>query len=144
METLSRIYRIQYEDLRKMVNHMALARRKIRILSGGRAQKEKRKQGRRRTDCPEAYADLAYLLSEMFDTIEGYIGPEDFTTPLYHQVAQLVFAQHEEGSGESRKTAEPVFRSGRTKRGGFSVSRFPPSGRAGGSQTGGAGNRNAV
>ena len=27
----------------------------------------------------------------------GIIGPEDFTTPLYHQAAQLFFAQHEEG-----------------------------------------------
>ena len=34
----------------------------------------------------------------MFDTIAGYVGPEDFITPLYHQVAQLVFAQHEEGA----------------------------------------------
>ena len=65
METLSRIYRIQYEDLRKMVNHMALAPKKNPDpVRAGRAQKEKRKQGRRRTDCPEAYADLAYLLSE--------------------------------------------------------------------------------
>ena len=33
----------------------------------------------------------------MFDTIAGYITPEDFVTPLYHRAAELVFAQHEEG-----------------------------------------------
>lgn len=42
---------------------------------------------------------LTWLTSypKMFDTIAGYIGPEDFTTALYHQVAEIVFAQHEEG-----------------------------------------------
>ena len=44
METLSRLYRIQYEDLRKMVNHMALSRRKALSLYGrGRDQEEERK-----------------------------------------------------------------------------------------------------
>ena len=51
METLSRIYRIQYEE-------------ESGSCPAGRTQEEERKQGRRRTDCPEAYADLAYLLSE--------------------------------------------------------------------------------
>ena len=78
---------------------MALAPKKNPDPVRREGPQEERKQGRRRTDCPEAYADLAYLLiRKWFDTIDGYIGPEDFTTPLYHQVAQLVFAQHEEGA----------------------------------------------
>ena len=99
METLSRIYRIQYEDLRKMVNHMALAPKKnpdpVR-----REGPRKKKENREDAGQTAQKLMLTWLTSypKMFDTIDGYIGPEDFTTPLYHQVAQLVFAQHEEGA----------------------------------------------
>ena len=43
---------------------------------------------------------LTWLASypSMFDTIAGYITPEDFVTPLYHRAAELVFVQHEEGA----------------------------------------------
>ena len=42
---------------------------------------------------------LTWLTSypSMFDTIEGYITPEDFVTPLYHRAAELVFEQHQAG-----------------------------------------------
>ena len=99
METISRIYQIQFEDLRKMVNHMALTPRKssepVRT-EGPRKKKENREEGGQTAQ----KLMLTWLASypKMFDTIAGYIGPEDFITPLYHQVAQLVFAQHEEGA----------------------------------------------
>ena len=99
METISRIYQIQFEDLRKMVNHMALTPRKssepVRT-EGPRKKKENREEGGQTSQ----KLMLTWLASypKMFDTIAGYIGPEDFTTPLYHQVAQMVFAQHEEGA----------------------------------------------
>ena len=99
METISRIYQIQFEDLRKMVNHMALTPRKssepVRT-EGPRKKKENRDEGGQTAQ----KLMLTWLASypKMFDTIAGYVGPEDFITPLYHQVAQLVFAQHEEGA----------------------------------------------
>lgn len=98
METISRIYQIQFEDLRKMVNHMALAPQKSSDTvrrEGPRKKKENKEDGGQTAQ----KLMLTWLTSypKMFDTIAGYIGPEDFTTPLYHQVAEIVFAQHEEG-----------------------------------------------
>ena len=42
---------------------------------------------------------LTWLTSypSMFKTIDGLIEPADFTTPLYHKVAEMVFEQHKEG-----------------------------------------------
>ena len=42
---------------------------------------------------------LTWLVSypSMFDTVRGYIGPDDFTTPLYHTVAELLYEQHAQG-----------------------------------------------
>ena len=83
METLSRIYRIQYEDLRKMVNHMALAPKKNPdpVRREGPRKKKENKEDAGQT---AQKLMLTWLTSypKMFDTIEGYIGPEDFTTPL--------------------------------------------------------------
>ena len=41
---------------------------------------------------------LTWLTSypKMFETISGYITPDDFTSPLYQEVAKLLFAQYEE------------------------------------------------
>ena len=98
MESISRLYQIQFEDLRKMVNRMALA---------GTAQtarprteiRSKKKEDREDASKTAQKLMLTWLTSypSMFDTIEGYIDAEDFTTPLYHQAAGLVFAQHQEG-----------------------------------------------
>lgn len=98
MESISRLYQIQFEDLRKMVNRMALAgtaqtaRPRTEIHS-------KKKEDREDASKTAQKLMLTWLTSypSMFDTIEGYIDAEDFTTPLYHQAAVLVFAQHQEG-----------------------------------------------
>ena len=81
-----------------MVNRMALA---------GTAQtarprteiRSKKKEDREDASKTAQKLMLTWLTSypSMFDTIEGYIDAEDFTTPLYHQAAVLVFAQHQEG-----------------------------------------------
>ncbi|HJC62214.1 MAG TPA: DNA primase [Candidatus Blautia merdavium] len=98
MESISRLYQIQFEDLRKMVNRMALvgtaqtARPRTEIRS-------KKKEDREDASKTAQKLMLTWLTSypSMFDTIEDYIDAEDFTTPLYHQAAVLVFAQHQEG-----------------------------------------------
>ena len=98
MESLSRIYHIKFEDLRKMVNNMALggASTAVSKKPETRTRKKENKEDAGRT---AQKLMLTWLASypAMFDTIAGYITPADFTTPLYHQVAELVFAQHEEG-----------------------------------------------
>lgn len=98
IESISRTYQIKFEDLRKMVNSMALS-------GTAAAVKQRTEPVSRKKDSRESGGQTAQKLMltwltsypAMFDTIDGYIGPSDFTTPLYHQAAQLVFAQHEEG-----------------------------------------------
>ena len=64
MESISRIYQIKYEDLRKMVNNMALGGSSFGTVQAYRSQNQKkREQGRCRSYSPETDADLADFLS---------------------------------------------------------------------------------
>ena len=99
MESLCEIYRIKFEDLRKMVNHMALSG-VSQISAGQRIRETKEKKENRENGGKKAQKlMLTWLTSypSMFDTIEGYITPEDFVTPLYHRASELVFEQHQAG-----------------------------------------------
>lgn len=99
MESLCEIYRIKFEDLRKMVNHMALSG-VSQVSAGQRIRETKEKKENRENGGKKAQKlMLTWLTSypSMFDTIEGYITPEDFVTPLYHRAAELVFEQHQAG-----------------------------------------------
>lgn len=98
MESISRIYQIKVEDLRKMVNNMALGGTSMGTVKRAEARARK-KENKEDAGHTAQKLMLTWLTSypAMFDTIAGYITPADFTTPLYHKVAELVFAQHEEG-----------------------------------------------
>ena len=98
MESISRIYQIKVEDLRKMVNNMALGGTSMGTVKRAEARSRK-KENKEDAGHTAQKLMLTWLTSypAMFDTIAGYITPADFTTPLYHKVAELVFAQHEEG-----------------------------------------------
>ena len=98
MESISRIYQIKYEDLRKMVNNMALGGSSFGTVQRTEARTRK-KENKEDAGHTAQKLMLTWLTSypAMFDTIAGYITPADFITPLYHKVAELVFAQHEEG-----------------------------------------------
>lgn len=98
MESISRNYQIRYEDLRRMVNNLALSGTAISAKPRPpvkERRKDKKEDGR---DASQKLM-LTWLTSypKMFDTIEGYISPDDFTTPLFRQVAELLFEQHEQG-----------------------------------------------
>lgn len=98
IESISRIYHIKFEDLRKMVNTMALSGR-----TAPQIQRQEPRSGKRNTKEDGGQTAQKLMLTwltsypAMFDTIAGYITPADFTTPLYHQAAEMVFAQHAEG-----------------------------------------------
>lgn len=98
MESISRKYQIRYEDLRRMVNNLALSGTDISAKPKAPAKERKREKKEDGRDASQKLM-LTWLTSypKMFDTIEGYIGPDDFTTPLFHQVAELLFEQHEQG-----------------------------------------------
>ena len=98
MESVSEKYQIRYEDLRRMVNNLAL--RANTIPAAPRNLHVKSKNEKKEGGIEESQKLMLTWLTSypgMFDTINGYIGPEDFTTPLYHKVAELLFEQHENG-----------------------------------------------
>ena len=104
MESISRKYQIRYEDLRRMVNNLALSGTAISAKPKTPVKERRREKKEDSRDASQKLM-LTWLTSypKMFDTIEGYIGPEDFTTPLFHQVAELLFEQHEQGDVNQAK-----------------------------------------
>ena len=93
-----RRYGISVEDLRKRVNTLAMrgtpAEKRIQLKSGDSPLKKK-----------ESGADksqklmLTWLVTYpgIFDTVEKYLTPSDFVVPLYKEVAEMLWNQHEEG-----------------------------------------------
>lgn len=91
-------YRIEPENLRKMVNRMAMQ-------GVGIQEPMKPKSGQNR---PREKQDgyemsqklmLTWLTSypEIFGQVSQYISPDDFTNPLYHTVAEMLYRQYSDG-----------------------------------------------
>ena len=98
---------IPYEDLKRLVNHMGMqagiqpARTSKTSGDGyGRdtdsRKKKEKDDGIRRSQ----RLLLTWLIErpELFEKIKGIVDAEDFKEPLYHQVAQMVFGDHEKGN----------------------------------------------
>ncbi|MEE1304884.1 MAG: DNA primase [Agathobacter sp.] len=89
-------YHIAFEDLRKLVNNLALKgegiKPKPQLKSGINANKKKEdgmKQSQKLL--------LTWLIEDtrLFSVIKGKITPEDFTEELYNRVATMLFEQYE-------------------------------------------------
>lgn len=89
-------YHIAFEDLRKLVNNLALKgegiKPKPQLKSGINANKKKEdgmKQSQKLL--------LTWLIEDtrLFSVINGKITPEDFTEELYNRVATMLFEQYE-------------------------------------------------
>ena len=87
-------YGVSTEDLRKRVNTLALkgtpAEHRIQPKTGSQEKKKK--------DTASAQAQklmLTWLVSypKVFDKAAQYLSPEDFTVPLYREVAEMLFEQ---------------------------------------------------
>ena len=91
-------YGISVEDLRKRVNTLALkgtpAEQRIQPKTTG-AQPRKRDSASEKAQ----KLMLTWLVTYpgIFDTVIRYIQPSDFVVPLYRQVAEMLYQQHEEG-----------------------------------------------
>lgn len=98
IESISARYQIKFEDLRRMVNNMALSGTGVAVKPRTEAV-SKKKEGKEDAGHTAQKLMLTWLSSypSMFKTIDGLIEPADFTTPLYHKVAEIVFEQHKEG-----------------------------------------------
>ncbi len=122
IQSLSRMYQVSPEELRRMVNRMALQGKPVQDTTSYRTASPK---ARDKTDAKEMSQKLmlTWLTSypEIFSEVARYIGPEDFQNPLYHRVAQLLFEQYEKGDlnparilnrfedGEEQKQVAAVF-----------------------------------
>lgn len=98
IEAVAKAYRVGYEELKKLVVKTA-------IQSGQATPAVRPKQTQDKTVPKEdghmksQKILLTWLIDheELFPQISRYITPEDFTTDLYRQVAELLFEQYEQG-----------------------------------------------
>ncbi len=104
MEAVARKYHIRYEELKKMVNQMAMkgtpAQDYVKPKSGIQNKKEEESGNDKAQKLM-----LTWLVSypETFKVTKPYIGPDDFTTPLYHTVAKLLYEQYSQGETNPAK-----------------------------------------
>ena len=91
-------YGISVEDLRKRVNTLALkgtpAEQRVQPKTTG-AQPKKRDSASEKAQ--KLMMTWLVTYPGIFDTVVRYIQPSDFVVPLYRQVAEMLYQQHEEG-----------------------------------------------
>ena len=95
---------IPYEDLRRLVNRLGNqlgpAPVKKRSDEYGEPREVKKKKEKDDGIRRSQRLLLTWLIErpELFEKIEGIVGPDDFREPLYHEVAEMVFEGHRQGS----------------------------------------------
>ena len=89
-------YGIRADDLRKRVNAQAM--KGVPAAAAPKPVQERRQKKENAAQLAQKLM-LTWLVNYpgIFETVEKYISPADFVVPLYHQVAEMVFAQHREG-----------------------------------------------
>jgi DNA primase len=98
IQAVAKTYQVAPEDLRKMVNRLALQ-------GAGVPEVIRPKSGQNRSHEKQNGFELSQKLMltwmtsypEIFGEVAKYIGPEDFTRPLYHMVAGMLYEQYEKG-----------------------------------------------
>lgn len=98
IESVARTYHIESSTLANLVNKLALKGAGItevrRPKSGIQSNKEKESGIEKAQKLM-----LTWITSYpgIMEQITSYIGPEDFTTGLYHKVAEMIYEQYDEG-----------------------------------------------
>lgn len=98
IDAVAKAYQIDVEQLRKLVNKLG-----SQIVVGLNEPKENRMESVKGKKAPEDGLSksqklmLTWLIEDntIFDKIKGFLGPQDFTDGIYHEVADLVFEQFE-------------------------------------------------
>lgn len=97
MEAVALKYHIGFENLRKLVNRTAMRAigRESRAESGRERRTKEKDQGIRKSQ----RLMLTWLIERqgLYEKIKPYLCAEDFTEELYHQAAELLFGQLEQG-----------------------------------------------
>ncbi len=100
IEAVASKYQIGYENLRKLVLHLGTRAgfgRGVRTLKSGVNENKKRAKEDGIKQSQKLMLTWLIEMPELFEAVEGYLGPEDFTEELYQQAAKELFAQHKEG-----------------------------------------------
>ena len=94
IEAIARKYGVGMEELKKMVNQLAMKGTAAQNYS--RPREVRRKEGTRESGVEKSQKlMLTWMVSypQIFSVVEEFLSPEDFTTPLYHRVAKMLFQQ---------------------------------------------------
>ncbi len=106
IQAVAREHMIPYEDLRRLVNRLGSMPEEVRRAAKERQalanREERQNQRKKEKDDGSKRAQrllLTWLIErqELLEKVEGIIKPEDFTEPLYRQVAQMVFEAYSRG-----------------------------------------------
>ncbi|MEH2956273.1 DNA primase [Candidatus Merdisoma sp. JLR.KK006] len=98
IETLSEQYHIGYETLRKKVNQMGITLGGVQPIERPRDVSVHKKEKEDGSDTSQKLL-LTWMISDpaYFREIRRYVEPEDFTIPLYSQIASMLYEQQEKG-----------------------------------------------
>lgn len=94
IEAIAARYHVGFENLRKLVNRMAMKN----ISAPEVKQRPKNRNTEKEDGMLKSQKLLLTWLIEnpgLFAQIKPYVGPDDFTTELYHTVAAMLFEQYE-------------------------------------------------
>ncbi|WP_394921294.1 DNA primase [uncultured Robinsoniella sp.] len=96
IEAVAARYHVGFENLRKLVNRMAM-----KSISAPEVKQRPKNRSTEKEDgmLKSQKLLLTWLIENpgLFAQIKPYVGPDDFTTELYHTVAAMLFEQYESG-----------------------------------------------
>lgn len=96
IEAVAKAYRVSYEDLRKLVNRVAIQRGQAKPAS---RPKETKRMEKEDGNLKSQKILLTWLAEDrdIFEQVKQYISPSDFTKDIYRIVAEMIYKQYEEG-----------------------------------------------
>lgn len=100
IQAMAEKYQVAFEDLRRMVNRMALEGTSGIPKRQAVSPSAPKKKMVRESGAEQAQKLLLTWLvnePEIFSVVEKYVEPEDFTLELYQRVARLLYQQHRDG-----------------------------------------------
>ena len=99
LETVARLYHVQADMLQKLVNRLALKGAGIQEVREPKKSREQRKKEKENGTEKAQKLMLTWMTGypEILSGLEQYLSPEDFSTPLYREVAEMVETQFREG-----------------------------------------------
>lgn len=93
---IARRYQVEKQQLHKLVNNLALTGAGIPARQEVRGPNKRKEEGESAREKAQKLM-LTWLVNkpEIFAEVSSYLKPEDFTTPLYRQVAAMLYEQQE-------------------------------------------------